>query len=277
MTLPDSELMREMYAEFGVTYSCSEDLCRGLATFYGLMSIKNVDDMTRPRIEEKLVEAYSLTLGQVIDRVKPLVPPDLQTRLGEALEKRNYIAHHFWYDRVYQMFSQEGLIDIINELRKYRQLFSELDGEIWGLFTQRRLELGLTDDVLETYMQRGIVGEIEDDFPFRSPLTKKAIRVVRAYNVFLENGTIAQVFETDDGRFLQFCDVGLGWSNFTKVEANWKVNERLQQYLPATVSPRPEILSPWNYEFPLPKRAVLWVRREKTENHFKWGIRTLKE
>lgn len=274
MIIPTKELIKETFAEFGLTYYHSEALCKGLGIFYALMSFKDVHDATRPRLEEKLVEASSLTLGIVIDKVKPLVSQDLQSRLDEALDKRNYLAHQFWYEHAYDMQSEAGLNVMIVELHQSRELFDELDSKVMELTTQRLHDIGITAEILGEQMQKGLAGEPEPPLPAKSPLNRKMVRIVAAYDVELEQGVSALVFVTDDKQFLQLCDVGLGWSNFTQVESNWTINIILQEYLPASVVPRPQITDSWNYEFTLPKKSVLWVKRGRADKTFRWGVRT---
>ena len=277
MNSPSDELMKDLFAQFGITYYHSEVLCAGLGIFYALMSFKNTSDITKSRLEEKLAEANYLTLGQIIDKVKPLISIDLQKRLDEALEKRNYFAHQLWYEQAYAIFTESGSLTVIDELRWGRQMFEELDDEFERLTIKRCKEIGVTDETIETFLQRGLAGEVEPLLPSKPRLSRNMIRIVRAYDIILENGGLAQVLETDSGQFLQFCDVGLGWSNFTEVKSNWKVNEVLSQYLPASIVPRPEITDPWNYEFKLPQNAVLWVKRGNAEKTFRWGIRKAKK
>jgi len=266
-----------MYTEFGLTYYFSEVLCQGLGIFYALMSFKNINDATRPRLEEKLVEAQSLTLGVVIGKVKPLISISLQTKLDQALEKRNYLAHQFWYEHAYDMAVASGVIKLIAELRQNRELFEKLDNKILELTTQRLKQIGLTEGTIEEYLQRGLAGEIEDPLPLKVPLSKKMVRIIEVYDIVLDNESIALVFLTDDKQFLQFCDIGLGWSNFTQIQPNWKVNNVLKQYLPASIVPRPQVNDPWNYEFNLPKNSVLWVKKGRNEKTFKWGIKAAKK
>jgi hypothetical protein len=276
VTEPSGELMKDLFAEFGLTYFVSEELCKGLGIFYTLMSFRSVDDITNPRIQEKFVKAESLTLGQVIEEVKTLVPIDLQNQLLEALNKRNYLAHQFWYERAFDMCLESGVIKLIDELCESRNLFEELDNQVSELVTERRKELGVTDEAIEDALQRGLAGEPEPPLPAKAPLRRKMIRIVQVYEIAGENKEVALVFQTDDGQFLQLCDVGLGWSNFAEVQSNWKINDALQQFLPASVVPRPEVTDPWNYEFKLPKHSVLWVKKGKSKKTFRWGIRNEK-
>lgn len=64
------ELIKEVYAKFGLAYYHSECLHRGLCNIQALLSFNDRSDITRPRIEEKLEYVYSLTLGQVKEEKK---------------------------------------------------------------------------------------------------------------------------------------------------------------------------------------------------------------
>jgi hypothetical protein len=92
--------------------------------------------------------------------------------------------------------------------------------------------------------------------------------------VEVNGGLITQIFETEDGELWQLSDVGLGWSRFNKIGSDWKINERIQEHLPAYINPRPPIDSPWNYEFQLAKNVTFFVKRGKREKSYKWGIKT---
>jgi len=274
LELSYEDLIKEMFAHFGLAYYHSEAMGRGLGIFYALMSFRDKTDGTNPRLEEKLVEAFSLTLGLVIGKVKPLVSPELQERLDDALVKRNFLAHEFWYERAYSMQSIPGLIEMVVELREYQRIFNEINDEITSLTLQRGKTLGITEELVAEQFAKGKLGEQEPPLPAKKPLGKAMLRVVKAYDVPVSDTVTALVFVTDDHQFLQFCDVGLGWSNYTAMTEQWSPNLVLQQYLPASIVPRPEITAPWNYELKLPKQAVLWVKKGSAEATFRWGIRT---
>jgi len=208
VTLPSNELIKDMYTEFGLTYYFSEVLCQGLGIFYALMSFKNINDATRPRLEEKLVEAQSLTLGVVIGKVKPLISISLQTKLDQALEKRNYLAHQFWYEHAYDMAVASGVIKLIAELRQNRELFEKLDNKILELTTQRLKQIGLTEGTIEEYLQRGLAGEIEDPLPLKVPLSKKMVRIIEVYDIVLDNESIALVVRQQSSSRYHRVEVG---------------------------------------------------------------------
>jgi hypothetical protein len=271
MEVPE-ELIKEVFAHFGAAYYHSDVLHRGLCNAYALMTFKKPEDATRPRIEEKLALAFSLTLGQVIEKAKDLLPVNLQQRLEVALSKRNYLAHHFWFDRSPLMFSEQGLLELREELLEYIDLFSKLDEEITAYFRPKREAFGVTDELIFESLNKLIAGEPDEPL-ISQRLPKKQERVVRVWDVKVGDNLTAQIFETEDGCLWQFSDIGLGWTRFDKPMLNWTINERIQKYLPANINPRPPITEPWNYAFVLSGGAVLWVKRGKRERSYTWGIK----
>jgi len=266
------ELTKEVFARFGAAYYHSEVLHRGLCNVYALMTFESADIITRPRVEEKLVRAYSLTLGRIIEETKSLLPTELQPRLEIALEKRNYLAHYFWYDRCHLMYSEQGLLEMRKELLELSDLFVELDENIAEYLKPKQEAFGITDELVQQSFDELIAGELEEE-PLIQRSPKKQERIAAVWDAEVAANQLAQIFETDDGCLWQLCDVGLGWACFEKPAPDWRINATIQQYLPATVNPRPPISEPWNYEFKLAKGAVLWVKRGKRERSYTWGIK----
>jgi len=265
------ELLKEVFAHFGAAYYHSEVLHKGLCNAYATMTFEDPHDITRPRLEEKFARAYSLTLGQLIAETKDLFTDELQSRLATALEKRNFLAHHYWFDRSPLMFNENGLMTMREELQELTELFNALDEEITEYFKYQREWLGITDEVMQESMNRLIAGELEEPFISQRPL-KKQERIVRAWDVKVADDLIAQIFETDDGCLWQLCDIGLGWTRFTEPKEDWKANAIIQKHLPVSINPRPSVSEPWNYEFRLAKGAVLSVKRGKRERSYTWSI-----
>jgi hypothetical protein len=120
----DEHLIKEVYARFGLAYYLSECLHREVASDYALLSFSHPTHVTRPRLEEKLAHSFSMTLGQLIAELGSLLPEDLTQKLGSALQKRNFLAHHYWYERSHLMVSNEGLARMVKELADFAGIFS---------------------------------------------------------------------------------------------------------------------------------------------------------
>ena len=279
---PSDELVRELYARFGLAYYHSEVLHRGLCIILAMSALPRRDLITRPRVEEKLAQTFSLTLGDVVRELAGRIPEKYSTQLEQALGTRNFLAHHFWFERAHLMFGADHIDRLIAELDGYTELFSRLDAETSRWFEARHRELGLTDSVLQECMTRILSGQSEEPLPGKDivrELQKKLMRrqrLVRVWEFTLPQGGKPLIFETEEGSLWQLCDVGLGWTRFDKVEANWVEHPAIKPYLPADIVPRPKDTKPWEYEFGLRGGAVLWVKTGKHERTFRWGLRTKK-
>ena len=149
---PSDEHVRELYARFGLAYYHSEVLHRGLCLILAMSTLPRRDLITRPRVEERLAQAFSLTLGDVVRELPGKIPQEYSAQLEQALDARNFLAHHFWFERAHMMFRSDHIDRLIAELDGYTELFSRLDAETSRWFEGRQHELGVTDDVVQECM-----------------------------------------------------------------------------------------------------------------------------
>ena len=119
---PNGELIKEIYAQFGLAYYESECLHKELCNIFAIGSFTNREDITGPRVEEKMAHAFSLTLGEIVDALKDILPNELFMRLKSAVEKRNFLAHHFWFERAHLMHTSAGLYWMLKELSEFSEV-----------------------------------------------------------------------------------------------------------------------------------------------------------
>ena len=266
------EMTKEVYARFGSAYYFSECVHRGLCNVYSLLSFRSMSDITAPRFQEKIKQSFSLTLGQISEKARPLLPDTIQVELDKAVEHRNYLAHYFWFERCHLFFSIKGLEELRLELISLANLFRSLDEDIQEFFLSKLKIYGIDEKLIQPFLDEVRTGKPPDPLPNKR-YPKKQETIVRAWNIKREGGNLIMIFESEDGLLWQLCDVGLGWSNYDKPEPNWEIDEKLQKYLPATFNPRPQISEPWNYSFPLSLKAAFCVTRKNGESIPKYSIR----
>jgi hypothetical protein len=94
---------------------------------------------------------FETTLGRMIRSLKNVtpVPPELETILGDALKRRNFLAHDYFRERAEQFMSFEGREDMISELKKAQTLFEEADAMLTEVSRPVREKFGLSDERLE--------------------------------------------------------------------------------------------------------------------------------
>ena len=278
----DDDLIREVYASFGLAYYQSECLHRELCMILAWSGLPAPDLITRPRVAERLAHAFSLTLGDVAAKLEGVLPAELRVELREAVDRRNFLAHHFWFERAHLMFSVEDVHELIVELNEDTELFDRLDTKLSEWSEPKLRELGLTDEVMQASLRRILAGESDEPLPDRQivrELQKKLSRrqhLIRVWEVTLDDGRKLLIFELADGSLWQLSDVGLGWTRFKEVGPGWTEPPAVKRHLPADILLRPEPNGPWDYEFVLANGAVLWVKPGRQKQTFRWGVRAPK-
>jgi hypothetical protein len=267
-----SDEVKEVYARFGLAYYYAEVLHRGICNLYAFSRIPERGGMTRPRFEEYLSEAFSSTLGQILSRVVPLLPEQLVARLEAALDRRNFLAHRFWYERIELMTTSEGVSQLIGELSECTEEFQLLNADIEECVEPFMSRAAVTDDMVQQALASLLRGEPEEAM-IRQRRPKKHEVIVAVYDVPVEGAGSALIFQADDATLWQLCDAGLGWTPYDQVEATWRPAEAFSSLLPAPINPRPPMEKPWYFEIPFGHGATLVVRPGRERQQFRWRIR----
>jgi hypothetical protein len=267
-----SDDVKEIYARFGLAYYHAEVLHRGLCNLYALSRIPEEGGITGPRLEEHLTEAYSSTLGRIVTLIVPLLPDDLVPKLQLAVDRRNFLAHHFWFERIRLTTTSEGAAQLVEELSTYSETFQALDAEIEHCTELYLLRTGITDETFVQALRATLRGE--DTKPIvRQRRPKREELIVAIYQAPTGTGGSTLIFQAEDGVFWQLCDAGLGWTAYDQIEPDWEPAEVLQEFLPVRINPRPPVDKPWYFDIPLGRGASLVVRPGPAKNQFRCRIR----
>jgi hypothetical protein len=270
---PSDDLAKEVFAHFGAAYYQAEVLHRGLCNLFVWMRIAAIGPMNRYRVEEHLAKAFNTTLGQLLGEIRnSFSGDDLQT-LDVAVTKRNFLAHHFWFERVHLMGSDSGCRTMLAELNAAEELFRIADGLVDGVAAPYLAKMSVKPEVMAEALESAMRGEPPEALRSQRKL-KKRESIVRAYDVPGEGGAVSVFFETDDGAIWQLCDVGLGWTRSDAADPSWPPSI-LNKFLPATIDPRPHFDSPWHYDIEL-SGAQRRVRPGKPSGPFSLSVRRKK-
>jgi hypothetical protein len=265
-------LVRDVYAHFGRAYYFCECVHRALCAAEVLVDFPEAYGTTAPRLEEKLSIAYSRTMGGSLEAVGHLLPDDLREQVRAAVAKRNFLAHHFWFDRVHLMSSDAGLVQLREELSSLADEMTALDETLTAFLQPRWQSLGVTEEVIDDALADVLAGA-DSRLPNKRR-TRKVETIVRVWDAPTEGGRSYLVFETDDGLLLQLCEAGLGWARPEMPGDDWKKHALFSPWLPATVHPRPKHSEHWRFEIPLSTGAVLVVWPGGMPHSYRWSMRT---
>ena len=96
------------------------------------------------------------TLGILIQEVKKHITlgEGFEETLGEALEKRNYLAHHFFYKHSTDLLSPEGCGKMLDELKKLHNSFKEADQVAETIHRLMRRLAGWSENDMQTEVDR---------------------------------------------------------------------------------------------------------------------------
>ncbi len=271
---PTSDDVKEVYARFGLAYYHAEVLSRGLCNLYSASQLPPSGPVTRHRVEEHLRTASEMTLGQLLPRLSTILPPPLLQRLADALERRNFIAHYFWFERIHLMPTLKGIETMLAELAQDTELFHTLDQEVEAITEPLHARMGLTPQLFATALKdikSGKAGALDPLHQQR--MLRKQETIVEVFNVPTASGHNVLVFQTDDDLLWQLCDAGLGWCPYNQVDPLWPKAQKFTSLLPARINPRPKASAPWNFEIRFGTLAALVVYPGKRSSEVIYNLR----
>lgn len=272
---PTGEQVKEVYAQFGLAYYFSECLHSGICNFLAFSDIGAPEMMTRARMDEKLASAYALTMGEAVKEAGRHVSQDLLGKLIQAQEARNFLAHHFWFQRCNRLFQSHHIELLLQELSSYTELFQSVDFELSELSKPKRALLGISDVSVELMSLQIVSGAENNEMPSKEIVKQRNRALKRPQKLSkVWDANSSLVFQLIDGTLWQPCELGLGWSSFDEVQDHWTVNKEISPFLPAEIIPRPSECQPWNYSFLLAGGVKLCFEPGNTPGSYRWCIRS---
>ena len=161
---PESYRMREVYAYYGLTMYHIQCLERTLAILGATVYNSNADHITREQFDVILETNFKKTLGNLISNIKKSVdlPEDFEKKLADALEKRNFIAHNYFWKRAMKLSHTRGQEEILAELGQLSTYFENMDRELTLVQRKWGYAKGVTDDTIYQVMGDMLLSEIKD-------------------------------------------------------------------------------------------------------------------
>jgi hypothetical protein len=138
---PDGFGTKEVHAFFGLTAYLGQVLEKGLMNMAVALQLRNAGRLTREFADELFDTMETQTFGQLLKAAREFIaiPQSLDAPLGAALNKRNYLAHHFFAVHSENFMSEVG--------RKER--FKATDSELDKIFLPLSKRLGFTQERVE--------------------------------------------------------------------------------------------------------------------------------
>ena len=156
--MSEEELRKDVFAWYGsVAYAAQ---CFEVELSILLLARERLErPNSTPEELDRLDEILSRkTLGQLMNEVKKRfwIHPEFEALLGKYLQKRNYIAHRFFFENARKLLSAEGCKQLIEELQDLYATFKEAD-QISQLMSKNvRVASGVDEVALQEMVNREI-------------------------------------------------------------------------------------------------------------------------
>ena len=158
-----SEEVREVFARYGLAIYRAQCLERQLSIILATKYGPGLTQISGEELDENLEGLFARTLGRLVQKIKMLAKlgEEEEQQLQEALRKRNWLVHGYFWERAVELLSESGRASMIQELEEVADFFDTLD----KVFTNRTMEwattVGITEQSVDQELQRLIRAQNE--------------------------------------------------------------------------------------------------------------------
>jgi|SRR5579859_272265 len=255
---PESEQIREVYAQFGLAIYTAQCLERGLAML--LAASENPEYFTAWDYDDRLASNFDSTFGTLVRMFAETAGPSDQPLLAEleqALRNRNELVHGYFWNRSVEFVSRDGRAKMLEELATLVKFFDSLDIKASVRVDDLLQKGGVTEDIVQTHFEKLMSGTATA----HDPRTLQKSVVISAVCEWRVGDTVKSgiLFVSDVGN-LVLGQKGLCYGPKEIPAEHLKPKPEFAKALPATVNPKPKKADDWNYVIPLAKGYDLRVR-----------------
>lgn len=153
---PESSQIREVYAQFGLTIYQVQCFERTLAILLSIVYGPDPQKVTRLQYERLLGRHFQKTLGNLINQLRKFVTisQQLEITLSKALQKRNWLIHHYFWERAITFVGEEGRESMIEELQGVAKFFEDVDSKFTAIVEEYGKKQGITEEVIQRTIQK---------------------------------------------------------------------------------------------------------------------------
>lgn len=162
----DTNDLKDVYAQFGLTFSHGCNVESVLANMILAADfVKHVvtesrkagkpiytQDECGKKFDEFLTKKHRDVMGTLVRGIKGLIDltPTLETRVDDALRRRNYLAHHFWRERGGEVLSRKRRDLVVEDLIADQAFFEQLAKDLEDVANTEVTKIGLDGNGLRT-------------------------------------------------------------------------------------------------------------------------------
>lgn len=146
---PESHQIREVYAQYGLVMYISQSIERLLPVL--LVAVyREPKPRTRSEFDSMLSQYERATFGALVRELRNAgAPTALLDDLSNAVEKRNWLAHQYFWQRAGHFVTAPGKHHMLDELGQLREKFQTVSDQVSAMSAAHLLSKGLTMEYIK--------------------------------------------------------------------------------------------------------------------------------
>jgi hypothetical protein len=147
----NSQQRREMFARYGLAMYHAQCVEKSLAILVSSVFNKDFLHSDLDRRADIQEEVFKKTIGRLLHRMRSqiAIPLNLDRTLNEAMQKRNWLAHDYFWVRAGEIMTSRGRNKIIDELTSLSDFFSMVDAHLVSIYEKWCDKIGVPQEVIQ--------------------------------------------------------------------------------------------------------------------------------
>ena len=152
----NAQQRRETFARYGLAMYHAQCVEKSLAILVSSVFNKNFLPSAPDRRGEIQDEVFSKTIGKLLTRMRKQisVPPSLDQTLHDAWQKRNWLAHEYFWAGAGELMTTRGRNRLIDELTGLSDFFSKVDAHLVSIYEKWSKRIGLPQTVIDENLKK---------------------------------------------------------------------------------------------------------------------------
>jgi hypothetical protein len=156
---PDENLVKEVYAHFGLCVFFSQVIETNLINFLTALETAASKVPTRRTFDDLYAKHESFTFGNLMKALSAhgFLPNDVMQDVQRLKAERDHLAHRYFRDHDLDFMTVGGCNQMIDDLQARRDRFIEVDRRMSGFHTTALAKIGVAPEQIDTTMERTMV------------------------------------------------------------------------------------------------------------------------
>lgn len=152
--------VKEVYARFGLAMYQGQCVERALAIVLATEYGPGIKKMTRTEYDQLLEKLFKKTLGGLLIELFECgrISSNFESDLRNALARRNWLAHHYFWERAPHFMTIKGRQMMIDELTEIADELNSLDQQFTEVSQEWMKNVGMPESVPHEEMKKLLEG-----------------------------------------------------------------------------------------------------------------------